>query len=118
MEVTSEHMIALQRSFKRCQKILTAIGDETRQQMLFAMFTLPCEGSRVVDIAEQIYLSRPAVSHHMQILKEAGIVRSRKEGKNIYYYLAPDSTEIEDLLHLVTDVKELMRWAPDRSYEE
>ena len=46
-----------------------------------------CGGSRVVDIAEKTNLSRPAVSHHMQILKDAGIVKTRKEGTYVYYYL-------------------------------
>ncbi len=118
MRITETHMNALKKSFSRCQKMLTAIGDETRQQLLMIMMTLPCSGSRVIEIAEKTHLSRPAVSHHMQILKDAGIVESRKEGKNIYYYLAPDGGQMDELLHLVEAVKELMQWAPDRSKED
>ena len=58
----------------------------------------PCQGSRGVELAEKIHLSRPAVSHHLQILKEAGIVRARREGTYIYYYLNPQDGEIQRVL--------------------
>ena len=45
-----------------------------------------CNGVRVGTITEKTHLSRPAVSHHIQILKEAGILKVRKEGTKNYYY--------------------------------
>lgn len=39
-----------------------------------------CYGVRVNDISKKTHLSRPAVSHHLQILKQAGILNMRKEG--------------------------------------
>lgn len=42
-----------------------------------------CDGFRVIDIAKKTALSRPAVSHHMPILKDAGFVRVRKEQRFI-----------------------------------
>ena len=77
-----------------------------------------CFGSRVIDIAKKTNLSRPAVSHHIQILKDAGIVKSRKEGRFIYYYLDPDTSEIDDLILLLTTVKNLIKISPDRSIEK
>lgn len=94
--------------FKDCQKILTAIGDETRQYLISVMIMDKCEGSRVVDIAEKTALSRPAVSHHMQILKDAGLVTSRKEGTCIYYALNMDRTSVQKLLKLAKYIDELI----------
>ena len=72
------HIQALQEEFLACRKLFTALGDETRQELLCALLAGPCQGSRGVELAEKIHLSRPAVSHHLQILKEAGIVRARR----------------------------------------
>ena len=69
---SKEESVKLRQEFAACQKMLTALGDETRQQLLSIMIMGPCSGMRVIDIAEQTSLSRPAVSHHMQILKDAG----------------------------------------------
>ncbi|MGN0696266.1 MAG: ArsR/SmtB family transcription factor [Oscillospiraceae bacterium] len=77
-----------------------------------------CGGNRVVDIAERTNLSRPAVSHHIQILKRAGIVKSRREGTYIYYYLDPDMSDIDDMISLFADIKRVAENLPDRSGEE
>lgn len=77
-----------------------------------------CSGSRVVDIAAQTNLSRPAVSHHMQILKNAGIVKMRKEGTFVYYYLDPEDGVIDQMITLFTDIKYIMDRAPDRRGED
>lgn len=44
-------------------------------------------GMNVKEITEQTSLSRPAISHHLKILKEAGLVGIRQEGTSNYYYL-------------------------------
>lgn len=95
-----------------------AFGDETRQYILSVLLCSECSGSRVVDIAKKTNLSRPAVSHHMQILKNAGIVKTRKEGTFIYYYLDPEETEIQKMIDLFSDIKQIMKNVPDRSGEE
>ncbi|MDO5377692.1 MAG: metalloregulator ArsR/SmtB family transcription factor [Clostridia bacterium] len=66
--------------FQECQRLLTALGDETRQYLVCILLKGDCRGSRVIEMAQQTNLSRPAISHHMQILKESGIVRARREG--------------------------------------
>ena len=56
--------------FESCHKILTAIGDENRQHLILEMMKMGnCRGVRVGDIDKKTNLSRPAVSHHLQILK-------------------------------------------------
>ena len=118
MENTREDIEAIKHYFKICQKTLNAIGDETRQYLILMMLTGPCNGSRVVDIAKKTNLSRPAISHHMQILKSAEIVKSRKEGTMIYYYIDPDNNKTQDLINLLTCIQEIMKNIPDRSGEE
>ena len=115
MENTLEDVWRLEREFKACRKILTALGDETRQHLLCIMLQSQCSGSRAIEIARQTNLSRPAVSHHLQILKDAGFVKSRKEGTCVYYYLDPDASQLNHLITLFCDVKEFMKNVPDRS---
>lgn len=103
--------------FTSCQKTLLALGDETRTQILMMMLSGECQGSRVVDIAKKTHLSRPAVSHHMQILKDAGIVKSRKEGTLVYYYLDPQKSEIDNMVLLFQKIQQIMKYVPDRSEE-
>ncbi|SNS67143.1 transcriptional regulator, ArsR family [Anaerovirgula multivorans] len=63
-------------------EVIKALGDETRLQILEILG----KGElNVSEIAEKCTVSRPTISHHLQILKRARIVESRKEGKEIYY---------------------------------
>lgn len=117
MENTIADITRLQKEFRSCQKVLTAIGDETRMHILFMMLDGPCSGQRVVDIASRTNLSRPAVSHHMQILKDAALVKARKEGACIYYYLEPQPDQIAKLIGLFQDIQRIMSNVPDRSGE-
>ncbi len=65
-----------------------AIGDETRQAILLVLMETECQtGLRVGEITKQTHLSRPAVSHHLRILREAGIILMRKEGTKNFYYI-------------------------------
>lgn len=118
MEKTMYHEIqSLADEIGGCRKILTALGDEVRQHLILVMMQSgKCEGMRVLEIAEQTNLSRPAVSHHLQILKDAGIVKMRREGtKNYYYFDAVES--FDNLLHMLMHAKDIMGRLPDRSGE-
>lgn len=90
--------------FRECRNAFTAIGDETRQLILLVLLESDLSGIRVGEIAEKAHLTRPSVSHHLQILKEAGIVAMRQEGTKNFYYLSVDETqwkEIADLINLI-----------------
>lgn len=82
-----EQLNIIKRDFIDSQKVLLAIGDETRQAILLALMETECQtGLRVGEITKQTHLSRPAVSHHLRILREAGIILMRKEGtKNLLH---------------------------------
>lgn len=61
-----------------------AIADETRQKI---MEICCCQQLSVNEIAERIDVAQPTVSHHLKILKQAGLVRAERRGKQILYTL-------------------------------
>jgi len=66
-----------------------ALGDETRQQILDILIN---EGEKCVsDLVDQFNVSQPTISHHLNFLKQADLVTSRKEGKQIYYQACQDN---------------------------
>ena len=118
MENTPQDLERLRREFQQCRDLFTALGDTARQDLLCVLLTCDCRGLRSVELAARTHLSRPAVSHHLQVLKEAGVVRARKEGTRVYYYLDPQDSEIENMVRLFADIRQIMRNAPDRSGED
>lgn len=65
---------------------LAALADPTRRHVMEALRSGP---RAVVDIARGMPVSRPAVSQHLKVLKEAGLVTDRAEGTRRVYYLDP-----------------------------
>lgn len=92
--------------FQECRNAFTAIGDETRQLILLVLLESDLSGIRVGEIAQKTHLTRPSVSHHLQILKEAGIVTMRREGTKNYYYLSIEETAWKDIADLVNLIYE------------
>lgn len=112
-------IMELAAEFTACQKILTALGDETRQHLIIEMMQMgECTGVRVGEITQKTNLSRPAVSHHLQILKNAGLVKMRREGTKNYYYFDADAEAMNQLLQMLTHAKAIMENLPDRSGEK
>jgi len=61
-----------------------ALADNTRQKI---MNLVCCQWLSVNQIVEQINVSQPTVSHHLALLREAGLVNVREEGKQTFYSL-------------------------------
>jgi ArsR family transcriptional regulator len=61
-----------------------ALADETRQKI---MKTCCCNWLSVNEIVEHLNVTQPTVSHHLAILREAGLVNIREEGKQTFYQL-------------------------------
>lgn len=111
-----DKVTVLSSDFASCTKILTALGDETRQHLILEMMQIGnCSGVRVCEITEKTNLSRPAVSHHLQILKTAGIVKMRKEGTKNFYYFDPEMESFERLVATLRLAMEISGELPDRS---
>ena len=113
---THERVSVLANRFASCSKMLTAIGDETRQHLIVEMMKMnDCRGVRVCEIAQKTNLSRPAVSHHLQIMKNAGIIKVRKEGTKNYYYFDPEMEAFEGLVSTLQLAMDISKGLPDRS---
>lgn len=111
-----EEIDKLANDFEQCQKILVALGDETRQHMILEMMKMgECNGVRVNQITEKTHLSRPAVSHHLQILKNAGILKMRREATKNYYYFDPDMKSFGLLIEVLQKAVNITAECPDRS---
>jgi ArsR family transcriptional regulator, arsenate/arsenite/antimonite-responsive transcriptional repressor len=61
-----------------------ALADETRQKI---MLLCCCQSLSVNEIVEQLNVTQPTVSHHLAILRKAGLVEVREEGKQTFYSL-------------------------------
>lgn len=68
-----------------------AMADNTRQQI---MRLLCCQWICVGDIVDQSGVSQPTVSHHLGILREAGLVDTRREGKQVFYTLNQEAVAV------------------------
>jgi DNA-binding transcriptional ArsR family regulator len=66
---------------------LTALGDPTRRTIFERLADRP---SAVGELARQMPISRPAVSQHLKVLKDAGLVIDRRAGNRRIYRLDPD----------------------------
>ena len=64
-----------------------AVADPTRRTVLEYLLGKP---HNVNELADKFDVTRPAISKHLRILKEARVVRERREGRNRIYELNPD----------------------------
>lgn len=104
MDSYFENKEELESKFNECKNIFIALGDETRQKILLILLKNKKEGMRVNDIANQTPLSRPAVSHHLKILKDNNIIGLNRIGTKNYYYINVDKLAWEKLANLSIDV--------------
>ena len=69
---------------------LSLLGDSIRQAIFELLAGQPCS---VGELAEQLPVSRPAVSHHLRVLKDGGLVACRSDGTRRVYQLDPEGVE-------------------------
>jgi DNA-binding transcriptional ArsR family regulator len=67
--------------------VFSALGSSTRRALLGLMVS---DGERpVAELAEHFAISRPSVSEHLKVLKDAGLVAERKAGRQRFYRVEP-----------------------------
>lgn len=64
-----------------------ALADDTRQQI---MKLCCCEWVSVSEIVQQLNVTQPTVSHHLAVLRDAGLVNMREDGRQTFYMLNQD----------------------------
>jgi DNA-binding transcriptional ArsR family regulator len=74
---------------QRFARIFAALGEATRLRIMQMLPRQPiCEQMyNVVELAEELGLTQPTVSHHLKILSEAGLVQSRRQCNSVYFYV-------------------------------
>ena len=98
-----EQIERIRADFVKNRKVLIAIGDETRQAIIMVLLGTSCTGLRVGDVTAKTHLSRPAVSHHLRILRDCGLVALDKQGTKNYYALNIGE-EFQNLVSLVSNI--------------
>ena len=68
-------------------ELFKVFGDSTRIKILYVLFE---SEMCVCDIAQLLSLSQSAVSHQLRLLKQSRLVKSRRDGKTVFYSLADD----------------------------
>lgn len=85
-------------------KAFKALADSTRRQIL----SLLRHGEKTAgELAEHFDMTKPSMSHHFSVLKDADLITSRRDGQTIWYEL--NTTVVQDLMawamDLLVDVK-------------
>ena len=83
------------------QQVMRALADGTRREILELLKQEPMTASR---IAENFSISAPAISRHLSNLKEAGLVRCRREGNYLIYELS--ASVLEEVILWAVRLKE------------
>ena len=91
------YLRAIPREWRNISRAFTAMGDEHRQRILLTFE----KGERlnVGQIVEVSTLSRSAVSHHLKLMRDAGVLQSEKIGKEVYYWI--NKGFLEESMHAV-----------------
>lgn len=80
-------------------QVFKALNDETRRQILDL---LKEDDLNAGEIAAHFNISKPSISHHLDILRQAGLVHSEKRGQYVVYSL--QTTVMEDLMTWIIDL--------------
>ena len=82
-------------TFNRLAEFFKILGDTTRTRILFA---LDQNEMCVCDIANVLGMTKSSISHQLSLLRRSGIVKCRKEGKEVYYML--DDNHVKELFEI------------------
>ena len=97
-------------NYKKACSIMTVLGDEVRQEIFLILIQTGGRGGiRVGDIQKMGHISRSAVSHHLKIMLDAGIISRRREGTKNYYYMDANETQWGQIAQLVNHIYEVVK---------
>jgi DNA-binding transcriptional ArsR family regulator len=100
--------------FHKTEPLFVALGDPNRQQIVVQL--LQTHKLSVNAITDATPLSRPAVSHHLKILAQAGLVSVERNGTQRLYHLSDESiTQVDLLEELATALRECTNWQDENN---
>lgn len=82
-------------------RLFKALNDATRREILEL---LKDKDLNAGDIAQHFSISKPSISHHLDLLKQAGLVTSHKEGQFVTYSI--NTTVMDEILQWIIQLKE------------
>jgi ArsR family transcriptional regulator len=68
----------------------SALGDPVRLRLVSLLMTAPGGAVCACDLVEPVGKSQPTVSHHLKVLRDAGLVTATRNGANIWYAVVPE----------------------------
>ncbi|WP_031087399.1 ArsR/SmtB family transcription factor [Streptomyces sp. NRRL WC-3549] len=74
-------------------KVFKALGDPVRLRLLSMIASRAGGEVCVCDLTPSFDLSQPTISHHLKLLKQAGLIASERRGTWVYYRLLPETTD-------------------------
>ncbi len=109
--ITKEELHRTREILRSCLPMFIALGDDFRQQLIIDIAASGEKGINVTDLAESAKLSRPAISHHLKVLKDLGLITPRKTGTQIFYKLSihKDLEKLSEFINSISKVIESLR---------
>lgn len=83
--------------------VLAALADPVRLRIVSMLAGAPGGSACGCDLEEPLGLAQPTVSHHLKILREAGLVEGRREGRWVYYSVVPE--RLEEITEALTPMR-------------
>lgn len=104
--IEKEKIEAATQQFQNCSAMFVALGDTTRQKLCMDLAAAGEEGVNVAQLSGNSILSRPAISHHLKVLKDAQIVEPIKKGTQIFYKLRLKESfvQIKKLIETIDEI--------------
>ena len=85
--------------------LFKALGDPTRLKLLRLLMFNDNDKLKVIDFAEKIGISQPAITQHIKILKDLNLIKSSKEQDRIFYYI--DKTRYKSYQKALNSILEI-----------
>ena len=86
-------------SVRELAQVFKLLSDETRLRILFYLALSPHGELHVTDLCHRLGQSQPAVSHHLALLRVAGLIEARRDGKHNFY-----SVRAKHFHRLISDI--------------
>lgn len=92
---------------EKCEDLFIGLGDSVRRKLFIDMLKAGEKGINVQTLTANTELSRPAISHHLSVLKNGGMIKARKEGTSNYYYVDAEE-HLRNIKEFVQTAEEIL----------
>jgi ArsR family transcriptional regulator len=98
-------MNTMEKKLDRMSNVFKALGDPTRLKLIRLLASNMEDRLCVIDLAQKLHVTQPAASQHLKVLKNIGVLYSKREGNRVFYYIDTEAlktfkTRFDDLLRV------------------